>query len=117
MLQVALPNQTVDMLTFRLVTLPPYKKKKKTRMITSRMQQLIQPMNVFSPADSSCTVICISTISHLQTVGKGDVFIILEVSTVIKVSHFSLNCGFKWPSLKQFTINPSNSKVPDFHSQ
>lgn len=86
-------------------------------MITSRMQQLIQPMNVFSPADSSCTVICISTISHLQTVGKGDVFIILEVSTVIKVSHFSLNCGFKWPSLKQFTINPSNSKVPDFHSQ
>lgn len=84
MLQVALPNQTVDMLTFRLVTLPPYKKKNLT--ITSRMQQLIQPTNVFSPADSSCTVICISTISHLQTVGKGDVFIILEVSTVIKVS-------------------------------
>lgn len=81
MLQVALPNQTVDMLTFRLVTLPPYKKKNLT--ITSRMQQLIQPMNVFSPADSSCTVICISTISHLQTVGKGDVFIILEVSTII----------------------------------
>lgn len=117
MLQVALPNQTVDMLTFRLVTLPPYKKKKNLT-ITSRMQQLIQPMNVFSPADSSCTVICISTISHLQTVGKGDVFIILEVSTVIKVSLLSLtNCGFKWPSLKQFTINPSNSKVPDFHSQ
>lgn len=85
MLQVALPNQTVDMLTFRLVTLPPYKKKK-SLTITSRMQQLIQPTNVFSPADSSCTVICISTISHLQTVGKGDVFIILEVSTVIKVS-------------------------------
>lgn len=117
MLQVALPNQTVDMLTFRLVTLPPYKKKK-SLTITSRMQQLIQPTNVFSPADSSCTVICISTISHLQTVGKGDVFIILEVSTVIKVSLLSLtNCGFKWPSLKQFTINPSNSKVPDFHSQ
>lgn len=43
MLQVALPNQTVDMLTFRLVTLPPYKKKKKTLRSQAECNNLFNP--------------------------------------------------------------------------
>lgn len=101
------------MLTFRLVTLPPYKKKKKP---------YDHKQNATTYSTHECILSCrqfmhshlhINNISSPDS-GKGRCFYNLRS---FHCNKSLTNCGFKWPSLKQFTINPSNSKVPDFHSQ